>query len=56
MTVHAPQIIYLVFVAISVYSVATARSEPMIGRHWRIYNVLAHVGLLGLLWWGGFFG
>jgi len=56
MTIHAPQIVYIVIFIINIIISAARDGQPKTGNH---KFSIEFVGLLlgfGLLYWGGFFG
>ncbi len=50
-----PQVIYLMFVAVEITWQVAHQGQPE-GNYDGVATAIAHAFILGLLWWGGFFG
>ena len=56
MNLHAPQIVYLVLLGVSLGADLVQHGKPKTGKHSAPIGLAANVTMLALLWWGGFFG
>lgn len=53
--IHAPQLIYLLLVGISLGVDIAKHGTPRTGKHDAWSGLIAMVAMLALLYWGGFF-
>jgi hypothetical protein len=56
MTLHAPQIIYVVLLLLGVGIDLAKHGQPKTGKHSFPSSFFAAALILALLYWGGFFG
>jgi hypothetical protein len=56
MTLHAPQLIYLALMLISLGIAMSRHGEPKSGNHNLLVDIIATALGFALVYWGGFFG